>query len=294
MKFRVKFLSTFLIISFLWQEIVWARLEIMSYLRPGAVRERNDEDLELVGGTRPKKKNSYPSYTDKQHFAREFTIPSSQRSDKSVAEIIKHELPYAIETLRRISELRQWMDESIAASRPLILWQNMRLGELYPYFTGFLKERMKIIDITSEQLGEFSKKPIPQEMLSTRYILVKHKHPSIPSILFDYESLGKFLENLAQFSNAFRAPVVMIDSSKQRFSGAQTWVTGQMAYGLAAPLWVAFSRDYLWELSDSKTFQEQLVKNSFLVLLNSTPDLTGYWMDDSVFMNLSEKELDTE
>ena len=229
-------------------------------------------------------------YKKKQVFAKEFKLKASGEmlpydGFKAVDEIIKNELPVAMSTLSDIARFRKWMDLSGASDRPLIIWQNMRLGGLYPYFTEFLRKQMGVVEIMSDELEKITKgEGVTPEISSARYLLVKHKYPSSGVGFFRQKF---FLTNLGKFAQTLKAPVVMVDSSRALHSQAMKDVTDHHLTKLV-PDWEAVSEDNGWAEMDFTSFQKKLARPAFLILVNRTPIYHISWMDGSIFMEEAE------
>lgn len=169
---------------------------------------------------------SMPTYRDIEDFINRHIVgplPDGKGSYKTVKEIIGRELPAALYALNKIIEAREWMDNNGASARPLIIWQNMRLGAMYPYFTENMKKQIGIIELTPFELTKFlyHKKPLSNITNKTRYILIKEKLSS--------ESPGKTvaLKEIKRFARSLAAPIVLVDHSYGMLSAAQVYIVEQ-------------------------------------------------------------------
>jgi nucleoside-diphosphate-sugar epimerase len=234
-------------------------------------------------------------FATKEEFARNFALPPSlemkaYHGEKTVREIIDHEWPAARVTIASLLRLRKWMDESGAETRPLLIWQNMRLGGLYPYFTETLKAKLGVVEITFDQLEQYNKEGrLPEYLKAARFILIKYK---IDSALYGARQSSSqhqnFLTHLARFSKSVLSPIVMIDSSLQMRSKAQTRISNHLFLGDNLAEWTDIARSPIYVRSSSRDeFKNNLGRESFLNLVNPTANAYTSWMDGSIFMDLS-------
>jgi len=127
------------------------------------------------------------------------------------------ELPVIMRSLEEILALRRRLDESGDEGTPLIIWQNLRLGEMYPFFTQDMINAMGIREV--QDVKEISEQGI-EDFRKARFILIRAKKSSTPSATED-----TLLEDqINRLSAKLGAVVLMIDSSKREFSDAQVRV----------------------------------------------------------------------
>jgi len=166
-------------------------------------------------------------FTDTNDFANHYMVGDEEVSgmrpfvgEKSVQEIIDHELPNALFAIEKIKALRKWMDEHGASNRPLIIWQNMRLGEMYPLFTDKLKHIFGITErvINTEDVEEWRANPenIPEAVKHARIILCQAKRGSGVS-----GNYSRFEDGLNRLSQHIHSGILMIDNSIRNKSIAQ-------------------------------------------------------------------------
>ena len=250
--------------------------------------ESIDLKLDMIGDDEWSDDAAMTSATDdrlqfesKDDFANRYMISGISRNgmspfprlQKSVREIIDHEVPDAVRALKDILNIRRWLDDNGQGNRPVIIWQNMRLGELYPLMTPAFKEALGIKEVitSTRDLRAWAKDPttIPEAYKKARYLLVQFK---VPSIMPDHaESIRSFNE-FATHLNAF---TMMIDNSERSTSSAQ-W------YAFVCALW--FERedygkkvfDHYRPASENLEVLQEPVIWSFLNTGRASPS----WMDD--------------
>jgi hypothetical protein len=216
-----------------------------------------------------------------------------ETEEKTVDEILNHEIPNAVIALSKLRQFRRWMDENGASNRPLLIWQNMRIGEFYPYLTERLKKTLGIVEISvAEMMGLAQVSSLPPEIGKARYIAIKYKFPSVsPTRKDEKEKLPEFLEKLGNFAQQGRAPIVMVDSSAKILSNAQNRISNELAvFPTYIPIWNEIFRHNVISVKssdDSGPFIDKLKLPTFLVLLNPTANAIS-WMDGSVFLDLSD------
>ena len=120
------------------------------------------------------------------------------------------------------------MDAHGAADRPLVLWQNLRLGEMYPFFgekESVLRKALGIIEVRSQQVTAWARPGVmpPPGITGARYLLVKFRSPShLGTRRTEHQEFEGALESFAIKS---RAVVLMIDhSGRDQLSNAQSKV----------------------------------------------------------------------
>jgi len=183
--------------------------------------------------------------------------------------------------------VRRWMDENGASARPLIIWQNMRLGEMYPFFNDKLKEHMGIVEMTSNKLKALSYPGavIDDRVAHARYILVKDTlSSSTPDELGLYpeeeadSSVRMFgASSIRSGAEALHGAVLMIDHSVGELSSAHRYlVSEELRSGRKTLKYVS---------ADSLQKNTGLLGQDLLcITLNANPD-TGEsesksWLDD--------------
>ena len=182
-----------------------------------------------------------PEYKNRDEFIAGHTVKfvtHGKEEVRSVQEIMSHELPHAVAAARTIFDIRDLMDKNGAQDKPVIIWQNTRLGELYPHFSQSLKKRLGIVETKVHDLysafisGNRSKM---QKFRNARYILVKEQlHSSHPGELYgEAESnwdLSVELEavvKLEAVASQLCVPIAMIDFSANALSQAQKLIIGR-------------------------------------------------------------------
>jgi len=143
---------------------------------------------------------------------------------------IKLELPVALNALKYIVSLSKHNDG------PIIIWQNLSLGELYPYFTEGLKSALGIIEPNEpeDDLIKWFNDPqtIPESFRKAKIILIKLKKPSTWSHLNRTLKNKMLPEDLVDaFARNIQGKVLMTDSSKRSLSRAQEDVKRKMKKG---------------------------------------------------------------
>ncbi len=164
------------------------------------------------------------------------TINIGEQNGKtiSVKDTLESELPAARFAFEKMMQLRGWMDRNGKENVPLVIWQNMRLGELYPYLGPEIKKSFGILELTKEQYRHlaYSPNPIPGEITASRYLLIKDKVPSsFPSEGSSYDGSPEeewdsslvlwLVKDIKLLGEKLKAPVLMIDHSSRSLSGAQ-------------------------------------------------------------------------
>lgn len=221
------------------------------------------------------------SFDSKEDFTRSYMISGESRNGmspfprllKSVKEIIDHEVPDALDALVKILKIRRWLDDNGQHDRPVIIWQNMRLGELYPLMTPDLKAALGINEViaSTRDFRAWAKDPstIPEAYKKARYLLVQFK---VPSIMPDHiESIRSFNE-FAKHLNAF---MMMIDNSER-------WISSAQGHVFLSALW--FKRedygkkvfDFYRPTAENLEVLKEPVIWSFLNTGRASPS----WMDD--------------
>ncbi|GEM_PF-6555887 len=181
-------------------------------------------------------------------------LPDGKGSYRVFREVMEKESRAALYALDQIRALRDWMDKNGAEDRPLLIWQNMRLGGWYPVFTSRLREQIGIEEFSEAEWRQVTGSE------GHRYILIKHKMssdvPKAPWVLNEIREIGLKL----------RAPVVMVDHSHGFFSGAQVGVEWQEKEA-GRPVLAINTQ----QASDFENAKDLLARDSFFVLLNANP-----------------------
>ncbi|MBF0483191.1 MAG: phosphotransferase [Candidatus Omnitrophica bacterium] len=167
-----------------------------------------DIDQAMAVKSRP---GQYANFTDFSKRAILGPLPDGKGSSITAQEIIERELPAALYTVKNLIRLRIWMDENGYADRPVVIWQNLSLGEYYPYFTEDIKRHMGVVDYLEEGI---TKKNI-MRLKNARFILIKAKMSS------EFANISEEYEKFMYLSSRIKAPIVMIDHSNGIFSKAQ-------------------------------------------------------------------------
>lgn len=221
------------------------------------------------------------SFASKDDFANRYMISGISREgmspfprlQKSVKEIIDHEAPDAIDALKNILNIRQWLDDNGQHDRPVIIWQNMRLGELYPLMTDKIKAALGINEVISSarDFRGWAKDPstIPEAYKKARYLLVKFK---VPSSMPDHTESIRSFNAFATHLNAF---TMMIDNSER-------WISSAQGHVFLSALW--FNRedygkkvfDFYRPTAENLEVLKEPVIWSFLNTGRASPS----WMDD--------------
>ncbi|MFH2138638.1 MAG: HAD family hydrolase [Candidatus Omnitrophota bacterium] len=161
-------------------------------------------------------------YADLAGFSCNYKIgPLTGGADiyRTAHEIVEKELPAAVYAIDTLVQIRNWMDENGASERPLIIWQNLSVGQFYPYMTEKLKERLGVMELSEAHMHQHLLwgKPI-FEGQNPRFILIKKKLASIDP------DCSVISEDMRRLGQEYRAPIVMIDNSEHPCSGAQLYV----------------------------------------------------------------------
>jgi len=243
--------------------------------------------------------NLKPSYSSMKDFADNHLVgPMPDGTFQTVKAIIEKELPGARFALKTIRKIKAWMDENEASDRPLIIWQNMRLGEMYPYFTEKMKQKLGIIDISGEPLDRFSKSGIslPEKLKNARYILVKEQlRSSFPDEIgyeahqWDSTIATGVVEKIRDFAERLSAPVVMIDHGYSSNMKSQNLLISHEEIRNRRVLKINAKANNDWQRETG-----MLKQNTFFIVLNANPhpDELGSasyfdYDDNSVFLNRS-------
>ncbi|MBI3312981.1 MAG: DUF58 domain-containing protein [Candidatus Omnitrophica bacterium] len=150
----------------------------------------------------------------------------------SMLEAMKVEAETQLHALEILIKLRADMDEQ-KMNVPLIIWQNLRLGEMYPFFSKGedpLKDYLGIVELTDEEFEKIRSgdSVAVQQVKAAKFLLIKKRFSSIEPVLNPYSPPEKELEKaIRQFASNLRAPVLMVDHSTEPSSLAQRMVRQQ-------------------------------------------------------------------
>ena len=215
-------------------------------------------------------------------------------SGQSVRQIIDASIPGSMKALDAIVKMRQWMDETAARGRPLVIFQNMRLGEFYPLLTSKILEKLDIKVISSEKILNKSNEDM-REYSSARIIVVRDKVPS--SIVPIPIEAKQFLIALGALVNDLKAPLVIADHSANPVSNAQYRALELGIGNNASPVWMDLQKNALYGNipGNEKSFKAGIGEHSSLILLNPstlTPKTPGQVspLDDSYFLSKKYSE----
>ncbi|NLE64295.1 MAG: methyltransferase domain-containing protein, partial [Elusimicrobia bacterium] len=215
---------------------------IEGFYLPAGSREKAEQTLrsltrtDLLSPDRAQTESvtEIPPYETIRSFAENHVVPRDQ-GPVTVQTVMETELPAALHTLKNIQDIRREMDTSDLESSPLIIWQNMRLGEFYPYFNETLKSKLDMKEVTREEYTRWLYVPgdIPPEVRHSRYLLVKDKiASSFPAETgLDEENWDPsvalwVLKDMERFARALSSPIVFVDHSNKSFSLAQQLISG--------------------------------------------------------------------
>ncbi len=130
---------------------------------------------------------------------------------------------YAID---KLIQMRRWMDDNGAYGKPLIIWQNLTIGGLYPYFTPALAARMGVVEIDEPEIRSYLDNGIlPDRAKPARLILVKARVSSS-----DPARQDDVARMITGFGKKLAVPIIMIDHSNNHCSQAQTYVSGYVSH----------------------------------------------------------------
>ena len=214
---------------------------------------------------------------------------------KSIREIINRELDTAQKTMHQIFDVRDWMDANGARKRPLMIWQVLRLGEMYPFFTDKMLEDLGMVAVSPEEISEWYLEPaesLPKKIREARYLIIKARFPS-RNTSRNKEPFSKLLNNIDRIAKKLNAGVLAIDHSVGIISMAQD----SMSYELGGE-----PERFLSVLTkfDWKNKTKILNHSPFYLFLNPNNESKNSgkvsWMDDSLFLDLdlSTQDVPTE
>jgi DNA-binding transcriptional regulator YhcF (GntR family)/tetratricopeptide (TPR) repeat protein len=213
---------------------------------------------------------------------------------------IESELPKALYVMGMIQDLRDQMDKNGMERVPLVLWQNMRLGELFPFFGQEMKTRFGVLEIAGTEYRRLATGTgiLPEEMINSRYILIKEKVPSsFPAenhLYQDYQEedwdpsleLG-VVKTVESFAKRLQAPIIVIDASARPLSGAQSLLFN--ARGILKTIVYSQGTGTFSELDD-------ILKSGGtpIVLLNAAQGYLGegytsFFDDNDLFLDVNEQ-----
>ncbi|MEI7751202.1 MAG: class I SAM-dependent methyltransferase [Candidatus Omnitrophota bacterium] len=219
------------------------------------------------------------AYKDTAEFIQKHIV-TEDAAIYTVRDIIARELPSAIYELERITELRHLMDESGKRNTPVILWQNMSLGQFFPYFSETLKTQLGVLEL-SEDPSKWNAQIADLQPGKTRFILIKQKiASSFPGENRDYadypeEEWDPSVEmggakEAGRIAKALGAPIVMVDHSTKEFSNGQKLWADQSHRDGIVPNWVRAG-----SVNDLGALRGPLTEERSLVLLNANAQTDG-------------------
>ncbi|MDD5422907.1 MAG: hypothetical protein PHT32_05760, partial [Candidatus Omnitrophica bacterium] len=224
------------------------------------IYQRNVSSLRSEEKVLPVKiKAQVVNYTTFDDFAKNYRfIPDCSGLSVSLDDAIDREMNAAIFAVNWIRKVRGLMDTNNRKDSPLIIWQNMRTGGLYPYLTPEIKQKMGIVDLQISGDGDIIGDI--EACRGARYILAQGRLASR-----DVPRKDNIVRNIAKAGITLNAPIVMIDHSSGKLSGAQGHIVHNMARSLPVsciPVTGYFDKDKLLAPS---IFADK----SFLLLLNA-------------------------
>jgi len=235
-------------------------------------------------------------YANDEDFAIRHTVgplPDGYGSHLTVKEIMKKEMPAALDVIKKIKETRAWMDSNGAVDRPLVVWQNVRLGELYPYFSESIKKELGVVEITQMEYWAYKAKvldfgdgkPLPDHIKNARIVLIKEKLSS------ESPEGGYGLRVIHAMALELRSPVMLVDHSYSRIAAAQNYVEmAEIGAGRGAIMMNA-------ERPNALRGRESMLNNDyFFILLNCNPNIlqksgTSLFDDTDDFLERSSENI---
>ncbi len=176
------------------------------------LKSKNNKSDEIIKNRAMMGKDVYDDFDGFAKNAKIGPLPDGVGSFKSADEVIQKELPAAMYAFNKIYEIRKWMDKNDADNRPLIIWQNLSLGEYYPYFTEKMKKDMDIVELPEQALENMNS---VEGLIKNKYVLVKAKMGSTHP---EFDDLRTQMKNLGEKLNA---PILMIDHGHGLITSAQ-------------------------------------------------------------------------
>jgi hypothetical protein len=247
------------------------------------------------GRSEVRNKKDEDSYKDQQDFLDRYTLKKDDRAYK-LRDIIARETPSAAYALSRILELRRLMDKAGQQDRPVVIWQNLSLGQYFPYFNKTAKSNLRALEL-SEDSSQWSSQLAGLQVGQTRFILIKQKTASsFPGENKDYASYeeeawdpsvdmwgAKEAKRIAQ---TLKAPLVMVDHSRKGFSNAQQLWADQARREGAVPHWIREGSESEFGMVLKASKNESPL---FLLNANVHPERQGSFFDDNEdFLKLKE------
>ncbi len=227
------------------------------------------------------------AYQSSADFLTRYTVQQDGLS-YSVWNVIEKETPSAAYALKKILEARRWMDESGKKDRPLVIWQNMSLGQFFPYFSEAVKTELGVLELSGDP-SRWNTQAAQWQPGKTRFILIKQKTASsFPGENREYENYEEEAwdpsvdmwgaKEAARIAKDLKAPLVMVDHSRKEFSNAQELWADQARREGAAPIRIRAGAD-----ADETAVRNAIESDGALLLLNANahPEKQGSLFDDS-------------